>query len=239
MRQMDEFLKNRAFSSFDSAFACKKEMLEYLVTLDITLAYPRMAGVTCMNQMPVCFFSSRDKAVSDCTTDAETKALHYGSSNCNQFVLKLLSYLTPSDANIEWEFTPPQAHDGTPILTEQDNRGCVKFAFNPVVQGKMTNKCVSMAFIRESIDLHRLLPFQVPSGQMVSNVMTKNETAPVFKRQSAMLTGLIPWESLGTMQDEYKPVWCKFCCTSDTDSQFDRHGKRWIAVCNLCQGIVV
>ena len=104
---------------------------------------------------------------------------------------------------------------------------------------KMTNKCVSMAFIRESIDLHRLLPFQVPSGQMVSNVMTKNETAPVFKRQSAMLTGLIPWESLGTMQDEYKPVWCKFCCTSDTDSQFDRHGKRWIAVCNLCQGIVV
>ena len=143
--------------------------------------------------------------MSDCTTDAETKALHYGSSNCNQFVLKLLSYLTPSDASIEWEFTPPQAHDGTPILTEQDNRGCVKFAFNPVVQGKMTNKCVSMAFIRESIDLHRLLPFQVPSGQMVSNVMTKNETAPVFKRQSAMLTGLIPWESLGTMQDEYKP----------------------------------
>ena len=85
-----------------------------------------------MNQMPVCFFSSRDKAVSDCTTDAETKALHYGSSNCNQFVLKLLSYLTPSDASIEWEFTPPQAHDGTPILTEQDNRGCVKFAFRQI-----------------------------------------------------------------------------------------------------------
>ena len=53
------------------------------------------APVTMMNQMPLCFFSSRDKAVSDCTSDAETKALHYGTANCNQFVLKLLSYLTP------------------------------------------------------------------------------------------------------------------------------------------------
>ena len=76
-------------------------MLEYLVTLDITLAYPRMGGVTMINQMPVCFFSSRDKAVSDCTSDAECKALHYGLANCNQWVLKLLSYLTPQTAEIE------------------------------------------------------------------------------------------------------------------------------------------
>ena len=238
VRQVDAFLMNRAFSSFDSAFACKKEMPEYLVTKDLTLAYPRMAGVTMMNQMPLCFFSSRDKAVSDCTSDAETKALHYGTANCNQFVLKLLSYLTPIDPDVEWEHTPPQAFDGAPILTEQDNRGCVKFAFNPVVQGKMTNKCISMAFIRESIDLHRLLPFQVPSGQMVSNVMSKNETAPVYKRQSNMLIGAEPWESTTTMQEDYKPVWCKFCDTSDTESQFDQHEKRWIAVCNHCQGII-
>ena len=79
--------------------------------------------------------------------------MHYGLANCNQWVLKLLSYLTPQTAEIEWDQTPPQAIDGTPILTEQDNRGCVKFAFNPVVQGKMTNKCISMAFIRESIAL--------------------------------------------------------------------------------------
>jgi len=154
-------------------------------------------------------------------------------------VLKLLSYLTPQTAEIEWDQTPPQAIDGTPILTEQDNRGCVKFAFNPVVQGKMTNKCISMAFIRESIDLHRALPFLVPTGQMVSNVMTKNETAPVFKRQCDMLIGIEPWESTtSTMQEDYKPVWCKFCATSDTDVRFDKYEKRWIAVCNHCQGIV-
>ena len=75
--------------------------------------------------------------------------------------------------------------------------------------------------------------------EMVSNVMSKNETAPVYKRQSNMLIGVEPWESTSTMQEDYKPVWCKFCDTSDTESQFDQHEKRWIAVCNHCQGIII
>ena len=87
-------------------------------------------------------------------------------------------------------------------------------------------------------DLTIDVPFQVPSGQMVSNVMSKNETASVYKRQSNMLIGAEPWESTTTMQEDYKPVWCKFCDTSDTESQFDQHEKRWIAVCNHCQGII-
>ena len=92
VRQEDDFLQNRAFSSFDANFAGNKEMIEYLATLDMTMAYPRLGGVTMVNQMPVVFFSHRDKAVSDSTSMAETRALHYGLSNCNQWVLKMLSY---------------------------------------------------------------------------------------------------------------------------------------------------
>ena len=191
-----------------------------------------------VNQMPVVFFSHRDKAVSDSTSMAETRALHYGLSNCNQWVLKMLSYFTPADLSLKWDHTPVQAYDGTPILTEQDNRGCVKFAFNPVVQGKLVNKGMSMAFIREQIELHRALPFQVPSASMVSNVLTKNEKADAYRKQTAMITGATPWESTTTMQHEYKPVWCKFCCTSDTEVQFERETRRWIAVCNLCSCVI-
>ena len=69
---------------------------------------------------------------------------------------------------------------------------------------------------------------------MVSNVMTKNEVAVTFKYQSEMLIGKVPWKSLDLLKESYRPVWCTDCQCSDTDSQYDPNGNRWIAVCNIC-----
>ena len=100
-------------------------------------------------------------------------------------MLKLLSYFTPGERKIPWAYTPPQAIDGCEILTEQDNRGNICFAFNPVSKGRMVNQLLSQAVIREAIDLRRLLPFKVPGPDMVSNVLTKNSAAPEYRKQVA------------------------------------------------------
>jgi hypothetical protein len=173
----------------------------------------------------------------DNTSAAETAALHHGATKCN-WSLKLISYFTPATTDIEWKHTPPQAIDGTPVLSEQDNKGCIFFAFNPVSNGRLINQTISMAVIRENIELHRLRPFKVPSKDMVSNVMTKNETAPDYAHQTAMLIGDIPWESMAIECREFKPAWCKFCGTSDIDVEYDNTDKLWFGTCNLC-GVTV
>ena len=49
--QTDPCLIDRISGSFDAAFASNKEVLEYKVTLDITMAYPRVGGVLQVNGM--------------------------------------------------------------------------------------------------------------------------------------------------------------------------------------------
>jgi hypothetical protein len=235
VRQTDPFKINRFFSSFDAAFAGNKEVTEYLVNKDMSVAYPRIGGVIQLNQMPVVIFTYRYKAVLDNTAAAETAALHHGVMRTN-WLLKLVSYFTPVDC--EWEHTPPHAFDGCEMLSEQDNTGCISFAFNPTANGRMVNQVISMCIIREAIELHRLRPFKVPSKFMVSNVLTKNESGPDYKRQCAMLIGATVWESLAGAKLTFKPTWCKFCSSSDTESQFDTDNQQWIATCNLC-GFVV
>ena len=90
--------------------------------------------------MYVCLsvFACRYKAVLSSTSAAETAALSLGVQKAN-FILKLLSYLTPGDQGVSWDFTPPQARDGVPIMCEQDNKGCIAFAFNPVSTGRLIN----------------------------------------------------------------------------------------------------
>ena len=236
-KQTDVFLADRIVSSFDSAFACDKEMLEYKQTLDKTLAHPRVGGVISVNGMPFLFFSFRWPGTMDNTSAAETAALHHGATKAN-WSLKLVSYFTPATTDIEWKHTPPQAIDGTPVLSEQDNKGCIFFAFNPVSNGRLINQTISMAVIRENIELHRLRPFKVPSKDMVSNVMTKNETAPDYAHQTAMLIGDIPWESMAIECRDFKPAWCKFCGTSDIDVEYDNTDKLWFGTCNMC-GVTV
>jgi hypothetical protein len=231
--QTDPFLIDRISGSFDEAFASNKEVLEYKVTLDITMAYPRVGGVLQVNGMAFSFWSFRWTCALDNTSASETAALHYGANKSN-WALKLISYMTPSD-DCEWDFTPPQAIDGTPIPIEQDNKGCIYFAFNPVSNGRLVNQVISMCIIRESIELQRILPFKVPSKDMVSNVLTKNETAPDYRSQTDMLIGNVPWVSLDGGNVVFKPVWCKFCSTSDVDSFFDKVEKQWCATCNFCQ----
>ena len=187
-----------------------------------------------MNKMPIVLFSFRYKVVLNCTSAAENAALHYGTQNGNQWVLKMLSYLVPYDSSITWPHVPPQAVDGCPILTEQDNRGNICFAFNPVSQGKLTNQLLSQTIIRESIELRRLLPFKVDGGDMVSNVMTKNETPDTYQKQTQALIGNVIWPSLLKLKDTYKPVWCKYCSCSDTTTNWDSDEKCYIAVCNIC-----
>ena len=237
VRQTEVFRMDRAFGSFDAAFACKKEVLEYMAQKDITLCYPRVCGVICFNQMPLSMFACRYKAVLSSTSAAETAALALGVQKAN-FILKLLSYLTPGDPKTQWAHTPPQARDGVPILCEQDNKGCIAFAFNPVSTGRLINMVISQAVIREAIELNRVLPFKVPTGQMVSNVGTKNETPKVYRRQVAQLIGDLPWESIQSDDSRFQPTWCVYCSTSDVESQFDEATGMWVGVCNLCSGII-
>ena len=84
----------------------------------------------------------------DNTAAAETAALHHGVMRTN-WLLKLVSYFTPVDC--EWEHTPPHAFDGCEMLSEQDNTGCISFAFNPTANGRMVNQVISMCIIREAI----------------------------------------------------------------------------------------
>ena len=103
----------------------------------------------------------------------------------------------------------------------------------------MVNQLMSQAIIREAIELRRLLPYKVAGTDMVSNVMTKNEVTSVFKSQTDMLIGNVPWVSLKALKEGHKPVWCVYCSCSDTKSQFDKMDKRWIAVCNICGAVNV
>ena len=74
---------------------------------------------------------------------------------------------------------------------------------------------------------------------MVSNVMTKNETPDVYRKQTEALIGNVIWPSLLKLKETYKPVWCKYCSCSDTASVYDSAQAVWTAVCNVCGGVNV
>ena len=72
---------------------------------------------------------------------------------------------------------------------------------------------------------------------MVSNVMTKNETAEVHQTQTGALIGNVMWPSLLLLKETYQPVWCKYCSCSDTQTEWNYDEKCYVAICNICGAV--
>ena len=225
--------KLRLRVSSDYAKPTQDQLEEYKITGDVKVLLCRFAFSVDMNG-PLWWGSHRQKQLPsgpiEGSSEGELYAYHYAIRRAGT-ILKAMSYM---DHKLRPDVSPPNVHEGSPVLVESDNTGKMRFIAAPIPNMNLHATMIKVGILRAMFVNGIFRPHPTPGTIVVANAITKGGGGKQLIKQLDMLCGYDNWASMRDITSTVKPFRCFHCWTDALNYHQDPGTLQWYAECRGC-----